>query len=146
MPRDLFMRSVPGRMSRHHMRLLTRKLILDLPQDQGKHYSGLAHTRIHKKYVIRFFFFSLMQPAPFEFTNDRLRLIPEAGLREEMIQSRPLLQTALSSSPHNTAIFHNWHICSGTEMSDLPFVQLLFFESCSVLSLIILIFIYILNI
>lgn len=104
------MRSLPGKMSCHHMRLLTRKLILDLPQDQGKH-SGLAHTRIRKKCVICFFFFlSVIQLAPFEFTNDRLRLIPEAGLREEMIQSRPLLQTALSCSPHKTAIFYNWHI------------------------------------
>lgn len=123
------MRSVPGQMSRHRMRLLTRKLILDLPQDQGKH-SGLAHTRIRKKvchWLFFFFFLSVIQPAPFEFTNDRLRLIPEAGLRGEMIQSRPLLQSALSSSPHKTAIFHNWHIGSGTETSDLPFVQLYVF-------------------
>ena len=88
------MRSVSGRISRHHMRLPTRKLILDLPQDQGKHYLGLAHTGIHKKYVMNFFpfffFFTVVQPAPFEFTYDRLRLIPKAGLREEMFQSRSL--------------------------------------------------------
>lgn len=74
-----------------------------------------------------------MQLAPFEFTNDRLRLIPEAGLREEMIESRPLLQTTLSTPPNKTVIFHNWHICSGTEMSDLPFVQFFFHEFCSVI-------------
>lgn len=85
-------------------------------------FSPHTHTQ---KVCHTLFFFSVMQPAPFEFTNDRLWLIPEAGLREEMIQSRPLVQSALSSSPHKTVIFHKWHICSGTKMSDLPFVQFL---------------------
>lgn len=83
------------------------------------------HTHTQKVCHV-LFFFPVMQLAPFEFTNDRLRLIPEAGLREEMIQSRPLLQTVLSLSPYKTAIFHNWHM-QRTEMSYLPFVQLFFF-------------------
>lgn len=90
------------------------------------------HTHMQKVCHTLFFFLSVIQRAPFEFTNDKLLLIPEAGLREEMIQSRPLLQTVLSSFPHKSAIFHNWHICSGTEMSDLPFVQVFFLEFCSV--------------